>query len=123
MRILLADDDVQVCSALRLLIDQEAGLEVVDEVMDGLHLLTQIERSQPDLVLIDWELCNFGLRDLAMLRDDFPAVKVVAMSCRPEARENAQVAAVDGFVSKGSPAEKLLTVIRSTAAGAGGQQN
>ena len=56
MRVLLADDQPQVRSALRLLLEEEPGLSVVDEVVSAGELLSRVEVTCPDLILLDWEL-------------------------------------------------------------------
>ncbi len=56
MRILLADDQSEVRSALHLLLEQEAGLTIVEEVSEADELLAQVEMTCPDVVLLDWEL-------------------------------------------------------------------
>ena len=112
MRVLLADDQPQVRSALRLLLEEEPGLSVVDEVVSAGELLSRVEVTCPDLILLDWELP--GLRPGEMLPAlnalDFGPV-VVALSGRPEARRAALAAGADVFVSKGDPPEQLQTAI------------
>ena len=112
MRVLLADDQPQVRSAMRLLLEEEPGLSVVDEVVSAGDLLSRVEATYPDLILLDWELP--GLRPGEMLPalhalDSVPVV--VALSGRPEARRVALAAGADVFVSKGDPPEQLQTAI------------
>jgi len=112
MRVLLADNQPKVRSALRLLLEQEPGLSVIGEAAEAEDLLAQVEATQPDLVLLDWEL--HGLRTverLAALRTLCPRLKVIALSGRPEARRAALAAGVDAFVSKGDPPERLLAAV------------
>lgn len=42
-----------------------------------------------------------------------PGMKIIAMSSRYEARQEAQAAGVDAFVSKAEPAEMVLTALYS----------
>jgi DNA-binding NarL/FixJ family response regulator len=56
MRVFLADDQAKVRAALRLLLEQEPGLSVVGEVTEAKDLLVQVQVTQPDVVLLDWEL-------------------------------------------------------------------
>ena len=127
MRILLADDQTKVRSALRLLLEQEPGLSVVGEAAEAEGLLTQVQRTQPDLVLLDWELpglraadpsapstgpwsfvpgtegsgASSGQRLLSALRSVGCPLRVIALSGHVEAREEALAAGADAFVSKG----------------------
>ena len=112
MRVLLADDQSKVRSALRLLLEQEPELSVVGEAVEAEDLLAQVEATQPDLVLLDWELPGLLSDDwLSALRTLCPRLKVIALSGRPEARQAALTAGADTFISKGDPPERLLAAV------------
>ena len=66
MHVLLADDQAEVRSALRFLLEQELGMRVVGEVAEVEALLAQNEVTQPDLVLLDWELPGAQSTDLLL---------------------------------------------------------
>lgn len=113
MRILLADDQTEVRSALKIMLGQEPGLDVVDEVGELASLLVKARESVPDLVLLDWELSNIRVSDMVpLLRRLCPGMKIIALSGRPEASSSAMAAGVDAFVSKGDQPEKLLEAIQ-----------
>ena len=112
MRILLADDRLEVRLALRILLEQETGLEIVEEAGELDSLMIKVKESRPDLILLDWELSNLRVSDLIpVFRKRFPDVRIIAMSGRPEASKSAISAGVDAFVSKGENSEKLLAAI------------
>ena len=114
MRVLLADDQVEVRSALRFLLEQEPEIDVVGETSEARDLLRQVEIAQPDLVLLDWELPGSLVANLLFaLRTCRAQMKVIALSGRPEARGEALAAGIDGFVSKGDPPEHLLTALHT----------
>jgi len=125
MRILLADDQPQVRSALRLLLEQEAGLTVVGEAGEIDDLVAQAEATRPDVILMDWELPDRRPRSGALhprralvsaLRSLCPQALLIALSGRPEAGRTAMEAGVDAFISKGDPPEILLLTLRSARA-------
>jgi DNA-binding NarL/FixJ family response regulator len=112
--ILLADDQPQVRSAVRLLLEQQPDLHVLGETMDAQGVLDWVSATSPDLVLLDWELPGLQGGDaLATLRALHPHLKMIALSGLPEARDAALAAGVDAFVSKGDPPEQLLAAVRS----------
>jgi DNA-binding NarL/FixJ family response regulator len=114
MRILLADDQPKLRFALRLLLEREPDLEVVGEAADAETLLAQLETTQPDIVLLDWELPGLKPADmLPYLRAAFPRLKVIALSGRLEALQPALSAGADAFVSKASPPERLLATLNA----------
>ena len=112
MRVFLADDRPQVRSALRLLFDYEPEFEVVGEVADTGYLMEKVKETQPDLLLLDWELPGQPAPDLlSALRIAYPHLVVVALSGRLEAYQTALAAGVDAFISKGHPPEQLLNTL------------
>ena len=114
MRILIADDDWAVRSALRFLFDQEAELCVVAEAEDASGLLRLAASVQPDVVLLDWELPCAGDSVLPRLRAACPCARVVALSGRLQSGQSPLSAGADAFVSKSDPPEQVLaTVLRA----------
>ncbi len=117
MRILVADDQAPVRSAMRFLLGQEPYLHVVGEAVDGADLLRMVRTRCPDLVLLDWELPGLKAQDLlSVLCSTCPDLMVIALSGWPEARQPALDAGAHAFVSKGDPPERLLATIRDVVA-------
>ncbi len=113
-RVMVADDQPQVRSALLLLLRQDPEMAVVGEAGDVEQALQLAAEQQPDLVLLDWELPGqINGSTLSRLRATHPGLKVIALSGRPEARLAALSAGVDAFVSKGDPPEQLLAAVHS----------
>ena len=112
-RILVADNDARVRSALRTLLRQEPGQIQVRESADLDSLATQVKEFIPDLVLLDWELPGRPAAALllALHRLDYHPC-VVVLSTRPELEQDARSVGADGFVCKGDSPEQLLQVLR-----------
>lgn len=112
-RILVADYDARVRSALQTLLRQEPGQILVRESADLGTMAIQVREFRPHLILLDWELPGrpavallFALQGL----DYRP--KVIVLGRRPESEEDALAAGADSFVSKGDPPERLLDSLR-----------
>jgi DNA-binding NarL/FixJ family response regulator len=127
-RILLADDQAELRSALRLLLEEKGVGRVTGEAADAAGLLSLLGGSrgggqlvprgaEPDgqaiqVVLLDWELPGLPPEELLnRLRRAVPYAVVLALSSQPEAEAAALEAGADGFVSKGQPPERLLEVL------------
>ena len=114
MRVLLADDQFEVRWALRVLLQEEAHLFLVGEVIKTQELVRQAQRTQADLILLDWELPGRPTAAILTALHALPChPKVIALSGRPEAQRAALAAGVDAFVSKGDPPDQLLGVLRT----------
>jgi len=112
MRVLVADDQAKVRSALRLLLEQEPDVEIVAEAAEADDLLAQVKETRPDLVLLDWELPGLSSNShLPILRALCLHLKLVVLSGRPKARQTALDAGADAFVSKIDPPERLLAAL------------
>ncbi len=121
-RVLIADDQADVRSALRLMVEHALGpgLQVI-ESSDLAQLRTAASELQPGLILLDWELTGLregrqapggsawgALTDLHGLRS---RPVVVVLSGRPEARDQALSAGADAFICKADPPELLRDVL------------
>ena len=112
MRILLADGRPKVRFALRVLLERQPQLKVVGEASNAYQLLAQVGMVCPDLVLLGWELPGWTTSgSVALLRDACPSLFVIALSGRPEERQDALQAGADSFVSKVDPPERLFEAI------------
>jgi DNA-binding NarL/FixJ family response regulator len=114
MRILLADEQTRVRSALQILLQQEPSVSIVGETSEAKELLAQVGATHPDLVLLDWGLPDLAtIGSLPTLQTACPDLAVIVLSGRPEARLEALAAGADEFVSKVDPPEQLLLAIQA----------
>lgn len=118
IKMMLADDEIRLRSALRLRLEHEPEFSVVGEACSVGSLLARVEAMLPDILLLDWELPGLNVSGagenlLRTLRVQFPRLKVIALSSLPEAKDDALAAQVDAFVSKAEPADHLIRLCRS----------
>ncbi len=112
-RILLADDNPGLRSALRLLLETRLEFELIVEARDMEHVLAQVEDSQPDCIILDWELPGRPTRErVSVLRTLVPHLKVIAFSARPESKQAALAEGAQAFISKNEPPLLILDKIQ-----------
>lgn len=109
MRIFIADDQTEIRSALRLLLEAKLGLEVVGEAEEAAIMFARVKREHPDLVLLDWELPGL---DPNTLRAGLPHAEFIALSCRPEAEKEALASGARAFLSKGEAPYRLVAALK-----------
>jgi DNA-binding NarL/FixJ family response regulator len=118
MRVLLADDEPKVRSALRLVLEQLKGVDAIEEAADAESLADCLRTTRPDLLLLDWELPGLhpGASYDDMLRLSSDHLKVIVLSGRYQSNRSALAFGADAFVSKCEPPERLFATLRALGA-------
>jgi len=119
IRVLIADDEDMIRTALATLLALEEDLDVVAECADGESAVARALELRPDVCLLDLEMPGIdGVEAAARIRQRVPArCVVVTRHARPGVLRRALSAGVDGFVPKSRPAGDVAAVIREVAAG------
>jgi DNA-binding NarL/FixJ family response regulator len=116
MRVLIVDDVAAVREALRLLLGEEPGFEVVGEAADGEEALRQVEALHPDLVLMDLEMPRHGgllaIRELCLLPHPPRIVAMSVYGADETARTRALAAGASVFVEKGATLAEVVAALR-----------
>jgi two-component system, NarL family, response regulator LiaR len=120
IRILIADDHEVVRQGLRLLLEQDADLEVVGDAVDGNEAVRLTGRLRPDVVLMDVLMPGMdGVKATQRIRQEFPDTEVLALT---SVLEDASVvgavrAGAVGYLLKDTKVDELLRAIKAAAAG------
>ena len=115
IRLLLADDQELVRSALCALLELEEDFDVVASVGRGDEVVDAARAYQPDVALLDIEMPGLdGLAAAAVLRAQVPACRAVILTTfgRAGYLRRAMEAGAAGFVVKDAPSEVLASAIR-----------
>jgi DNA-binding NarL/FixJ family response regulator len=119
-RVFLVDDHPLVREGLANLINQEDDLMVCGEAEDSAEAVSGIDKTHPDVALIDISLKNeSGLELVKTLQSKFPLVALIVLSMHDEAlyAERALHAGARGYVMKRETTKSVLTAIRRVLAG------
>ena len=116
LRVVLVDDHAIVRSGLRAELEQRR-CEVVAEAGDVPEALAAIERTRPDVVLLDVRLPGGGgPAVLEALAEPPPTLAVSASDERADVVATVTAGAT-GYLLKTSPVDDLVAAVRATAAG------
>ena len=120
IRVLLADDEGMIRSALAALLRLEGDIEVVAECADGEQALAAALRLTPDVCLLDLEMPGLDGVEVAerLNRAIVTRCVVVTRHARPGVLRRALASGVAGFLPKSRGADQVADVIRRVAAGA-----
>jgi DNA-binding NarL/FixJ family response regulator len=112
MRILLAVDQIEIRSALKVLLEEVPEFVVVGEAANSGNLLELSKKIQPDLVILDYRLPIKELASLlSTLRERNTSIKTVVLSVRSEVREAVLESGADAFVSESDSPKRLLAAL------------
>ena len=120
IRLLVADDQMLVRSALVALLELEPDFTVVADVGRGDEVVAAAKASAPDVALLDIEMPGLdGLAVAGALAAEVPSchVMIVTTFGRAGYLRRAMEAGALGFVVKDAPPEQLADAIRRVAAG------
>lgn len=120
IRVLLADDEAMIRSALAALLRLEPDIDVIAECADGTEAVRVALELRPDVCLLDLEMPGLdGVEVAAQLTRALPTrCVVVTRHARPGVLRRALASGVSGFLPKSRGAEEVAEVIRRVAAGA-----
>lgn len=115
-RVLLAAPQPDVRAALRLLL-LDLSMEVVGAAADWPAALALAPETQPDMLLVDWELIPIDSGNtLTQLRAVCPAAVVIVLISQLDARQQAALSAgADAFISKGEMPDRVAERLRAAA--------
>ncbi|MEV0224526.1 response regulator transcription factor [Streptomyces sp. NPDC050704] len=120
IRLLIADDEDLLRSALAALLGLEQDLTVVAEASTSTEAVRLAREHRPDIAVLDLEMPpTDGLRAAEEIRaEQLPTqIVIVTRHARPAVLRRALAAGVRGFVPKTTSAARLAEIIRDIAAG------
>ncbi len=120
IRILIADDHAILRRGLKEILLREIPDTVCGEAKDAQEVLTQVERHEWDLLILDVTMPGrSGLDALKDLKAVKPKLPVLVLSMHPEDQYGKRVltAGASGYMNKESAPEELIKAIHKVLAG------
>jgi DNA-binding NarL/FixJ family response regulator len=120
IRVAVVDDHHAVRLGLHTAIRSEPGLLPAGVASTGAGVASMLERSRPDVILLDYHLPDAdGLTLCRQIKSQPPAAGVILYSAFADSAMTvpALVAGADGIVHKGGPTRELFHAIRVVARG------
>jgi two-component system, NarL family, response regulator DesR len=120
IRLLLADDQQLIRSALAVMLAMEDDFEVVATVGRGDEVVAAAREHRPDIALLDIDMPGIdGLAAAGVLAQELPECRSLILTTfgRPGYLRRAMESGAYGFVVKDAPPEQLADAIRRVVAG------
>ena len=116
INILLVDDQTLLCEVLKNWLDVEKDIQVLGVANDGHKAIEEVERLQPDIVLMDIDMPQMdGLKATKVISQRFPQVKVIVLSGHDDDvyLGKSLRAGAKGYLLKNTAPDELVQKIRS----------
>jgi len=119
-RIIIADDHVSFRQGLRNLLGARSDVEVIGEAADALQLLGLLNRSLPEIILLDTSILDLrGIDALREIKRAYPRVKILILTMRNDKQylEQSISAGARGYLLKEDAETELFTAIEKIRRG------
>jgi len=120
IRVYVIDDQAILRAALRRLLADECGFEVVGDNGDARAAIAELETLRPDVVTLDITMPTLsGIDALPMLQRASPTTRFLILSNHESGRflEEALRAGASGYLTKDSEPDELRVAVESVHAG------
>jgi DNA-binding NarL/FixJ family response regulator len=117
-RLLLADDHMDTAELLRGLLQEE--FDVIEQVEDGLALVSAAERLSPDVIVSDISmpfLDGISAASVILRRDPAARIVFVTVNADPSLKERGLATGALGYVLKLAAGDELLPAVHSALRG------
>jgi DNA-binding NarL/FixJ family response regulator len=116
VRVFIADDQPLMRQGFRMILSSQPGIEVVGEAADGFSALEGVERTRPDVVLMDIRMPGLdGIEATKQIRE--ARVLILTTFGHDEYVVEALMAGASGFLLKDATPEELVHAVRVVADG------
>jgi DNA-binding NarL/FixJ family response regulator len=120
IRVLIADDHAVVRQGIQMITGTESSIELVGEAKDGQEAVYQVQRLQPDVVLMDLVMpAGDGIAAIAEIKRHYPDIKIIVLTTfEDDYRIQAALeAGADGYLLKDADGEALLQAVQAVQQG------
>lgn len=118
--ILLADDHDVVRRGMKMLLEDEEGIQVIGEASDGLDAIEKVKTLMPNVVILDLTMPKMtGIEAAKIISEEYPAVKILIFSMHhnKEYIVKSVENGASGYLLKDTGKEELLRAIKVVSEG------
>lgn len=120
IRVMLVDDHDLIRYGLSRLLEDQSGIEVVEEASSGEQALEKIRAAKPDVVLMDINMPGIGgFEATSRMSKSYPESKVIVLTVHSEGPLPKRIleAGAVGYLTKGCPVDEMVDAIKKVNSG------
>ena len=118
--VILADDHQIVRNGIKVLLENEGQIEVIDEAANGIEALEKCKESRPDVLIVDIRMPVMnGIETVKNLPDYSPSTKALVLSMHDDEEYIIQSieGGASGYLLKDSSKEEFIKAINAVSEG------
>ena len=120
IKVMLVDDHDLIRYGLRRLLEDQAGIEVVEEASSGEQAMEKVRTVKPDVILMDINMPGIGgFEATSRISQTHPESRVIVLTVHSEGplpKRLLEAGAV-GYLTKGCPVQEMVDAIQKVHAG------
>lgn len=120
IKVLLVEDHTIVRKGIKELLDNQEGIEIIGEAVDGREAIEKVKQIVPDVIVIDIKMPNLnGIEATRQIKKINPEIKVLALSAHDNEEYIRQMfqAGASGYLLKDSAVSDLVSAINAVEKG------
>ncbi|WP_406683443.1 response regulator transcription factor [Seonamhaeicola sp. MEBiC1930] len=120
IKVVLADDHELVRDGIKALLEDQTGIEVIDEASDGKEALEVVQRSKPHVLIVDIRMPEMnGIEVVRNINANHKDVRTLVLSMHDSEEYVVQSiqAGADGYLLKGASKDEFLKALNNVASG------
>ncbi|GGD03803.1 response regulator transcription factor [Hyunsoonleella pacifica] len=120
INVVLADDHILVRDGIRALLEDQTGIEVIDEASNGKEALEVISKNKPHVLIVDIRMPEMtGIEVVGAINESDSDVKTLVLSMHDSEEYVVQAiqAGADGYLLKGASKEEFIKALNKVASG------
>ena len=115
MRVLIVDDNSDVRTLVRQVLEAKRSFEVVGEAADGAEAIAKVESLRPRLVIMDVRMPGMdGIEATKKIKERWPDTVVVAFSAFNQGSEEMLAAGASAYVLKDFLTQEVILRVAAT---------
>jgi YesN/AraC family two-component response regulator len=114
INIMLVEDNIHARHALKALISQQEGINVIAEASNGQEAICKIEAQIPVLMIMDMRMPVMdGLEATKIIKARWPQIKIIILSMYADRQADVLSAGADSFLAKGCSIDVIASIVHS----------
>ncbi|RED44918.1 response regulator transcription factor [Seonamhaeicola aphaedonensis] len=120
IKVVLADDHELVRDGIKALLEDQSGIEVIDEASNGKEALEVINRNKPTVLIVDIRMPEMnGIEVVKEMSTNHKDVRTLVLSMHDSEEYVVQSiqAGADGYLLKGASKDEFIKALNKVASG------